>query len=260
MKKLLVEQLREIEEKDNKFEPYDLIINSELVMHINPTEAKLLADELEKYYEPRTDLVGIDFNGDEFEIGSQVYNRNTGSAFHVVKPDDNGQVLLDDDETGERFHLSSEFLTQQKPVPGFDGDFVNKNDVVYIASKYAHHAESAPLLGIPPEEPLRVLKTQHQHPSYKKPCVKVQGLNNHVTAYAKAKWLTKIEPDSLEKIESDAKKSAANYWNCIGTPCGNCPASINGQRPYERYNADEDCLMAKTLDLLHRQRVVLGCE
>lgn len=260
MKKLIVEELREIEAKDDKSTKYDVTINSELVMHIDPTEAKLLADELEKYYEPRTDLVGIDYNGDEFEIGSQVYNRNTGSAFHVVKPYDDGEVLLDDDQTGNRIHLPSEYLTQQKPVPGFDGDFVNKNDVVYIASKYAHHAESFPLLGISPETPLRVLETQRKHSHYSKPCVKVQSLDGHTIAYAKAKWLTKIQPDTLEKIESDAKKNASDYWNCGDISCNNCPALINGQMPYERYSTDKDCLTAKTLDLLHRQRVVLRCE
>ena len=65
------------------------------------------------------------------------------------------------------------------------------------------------------------------------------------------------QPDSLERIEEDAKKQYDIYWKCSGIDCCDCPAIINGKKPDERYETVGDCLNAQKLDLLHRQRKIL---
>lgn len=64
------------------------------------------------------------------------------------------------------------------------------------------------------------------------------------------------EPDTIEAIESDAKKSASGYWGC-DCDCEQCSAEIDGKKPCERYGVG-DCLSAQTIDLLRRQRKVLS--
>ncbi len=50
--------------------------------------------------------------------------------------------------------------------------------------------------------------------------------------------------DSIERIREDAEKHYADYWGCDGRRCGESRA--NG--------VHEDCLTAKYVDLLRRQR------
>ena len=64
------------------------------------------------------------------------------------------------------------------------------------------------------------------------------------------------EPDSLERIEEDAKKITWDYWRCPRIDCCNCPVKTDGKNPRERYNTSR-CHTAMTLDLLRRQREVL---
>lgn len=66
----------------------------------------------------------------------------------------------------------------------------------------------------------------------------------------------RFETDTLEKIERDARKTYTEYWGCDGVECCDCPASINGEKPKERYGT-RFCTNAIPLDLLARQRKVL---
>lgn len=67
------------------------------------------------------------------------------------------------------------------------------------------------------------------------------------------------EPDTLERIEADVRKPFPQYWGCEGAICPDCPAMVNGKRPCERYGTSlGDCRKAQTLDLLRRQRELLG--
>ncbi len=61
------------------------------------------------------------------------------------------------------------------------------------------------------------------------------------------------EPDTQERIDAGARKSFADYWGCGDANCDNCPATIDGQTPSDRYGSVY-CRSAQTLDLLRRQR------
>ena len=69
--------------------------------------------------------------------------------------------------------------------------------------------------------------------------------------------LTHKQPDTLERIEADAMKMSSDYWGCDGAECHNCPAVVDGKKPYERYENSGYCAAAQKLDLLRRQREVL---
>ena len=69
--------------------------------------------------------------------------------------------------------------------------------------------------------------------------------------------LTHKQPDTLERIDADAKKSFTDYWGCGDADCRCCPAMVGGKKPYERYETTNGCLIAQKLDLLRRQREVL---
>lgn len=64
------------------------------------------------------------------------------------------------------------------------------------------------------------------------------------------------EPDSLERIEKDARMHYRDYWGCDRVECDDCPAKVDGKVPLKRYGVDL-CLRAQTLDLLRRQRILL---
>ncbi len=50
--------------------------------------------------------------------------------------------------------------------------------------------------------------------------------------------------DSIERIREDAEKHYSDYWGCDGRRCDECRANV----------VHEDCLTAKYVDLLRRQR------
>lgn len=66
-------------------------------------------------------------------------------------------------------------------------------------------------------------------------------------------------PDTQERIDADALKLVTDYWGCAGVCCSQCPACVDGQKPYMRHGVG-DCIEAKTLDLLRRQRELCAKE
>ena len=87
------------------------------------------------------------------------------------------------------------------------------------------------------------------------------GHGYHDEAYPLLLWdvreLKRHQPDTLERIEEDAKKTFSGYWGCGDAECHCCPVKVDGKRPCERYGDDVSCLDAQRLDLLRRQREVL---
>lgn len=71
------------------------------------------------------------------------------------------------------------------------------------------------------------------------------------------KEFTHKQPDTLERIEEDARKALYDYWGCGDAECSCCPAIVDGKKPYERYVTADGCFIAQRLDLLRRQREVL---
>ena len=66
--------------------------------------------------------------------------------------------------------------------------------------------------------------------------------------------LTHKQPDTLERIEEDSRMQHGLYWGCTGMLCLDCPAMVDGKKPWERYATDGSCEIAQKLDLLRRQR------
>lgn len=65
--------------------------------------------------------------------------------------------------------------------------------------------------------------------------------------------VTVERPDTQERIDEDATNGYLYYWRCRGLSCSECPAKIDGKKPWERYGV-VGCIEAKILDLLRRQR------
>lgn len=65
--------------------------------------------------------------------------------------------------------------------------------------------------------------------------------------------------DTQDRIEADADKLYIDYWNCGDNwsycTSENCPATIEGMMPKERYGCTS-CSTAMILDLLYRQRLL----
>lgn len=78
-----------------------------------------------------------------------------------------------------------------------------------------------------------------------------------------AKIADALDPrDTQERIDADAAKDPVGYWGCKGVACSRCPAKVGGKTPAERYAPAKRmigaCAVAKTFDLLRRQRELDG--
>lgn len=95
-------------------------------------------------------------------------------------------------------------------------------------------------------------------------CVGLTCTNCRKQVFAKALELLERnyiekEPDTLEKIEQDARKRQQDYWKCGGANCAECPIKIGEESVKEYYKA-ANCAVAQRLDLLRRQRELLEGE
>lgn len=65
--------------------------------------------------------------------------------------------------------------------------------------------------------------------------------------------LTHAAPDTQERIDEDKLKMHEAYWGCCGIVCGDCPAVIDGMKPYEYYGV-LNCRVAQGMDIARRKR------
>lgn len=140
-----------------------------------------------------------------------------------------------------------------------DGVSIEVGDTVYIDESHASKAanydfnagpESFGLLGVSPNDALVVSNAEHFTCGHR--FVLFKGEDH---AWCPASWLTHKEPDTQERIDTDALLSFTKYWNCHNAYCDKCPAVDEaGKRPDERYQTNDSCLAAMLLDLLRRQR------
>ncbi len=147
----------------------------------------------------------------------------------------------------------------KRPAPevlGADGLPIVEGETVWLTREGAAHAgefcstgdEMCGLRGIKPYDQLVVTDTRSvvygsEFVAFRK-----------CAAWCPASWLTHTPPDTQERIDSDAVTSSfAKYWGCSGIGCDECPASIDGKLPDERYGTS-GCREAMILDLLRRQR------
>lgn len=68
-------------------------------------------------------------------------------------------------------------------------------------------------------------------------------------------WERPEEPDTIERIRADAVKNFDKYWGCEGVCCSDCPAKVDGKKPYERYGT-EVCGTAMLKDVVRRTEEV----
>lgn len=80
--------------------------------------------------------------------------------------------------------------------------------------------------------------------------------NDNSSGAVMASRLTHECPDTLERIQQDAKKHYCEYWGCGDDHCANCHVLIDGKTPADHYKT-RDCINAMMQDLLARQRKVL---
>ena len=69
--------------------------------------------------------------------------------------------------------------------------------------------------------------------------------------------LSHERPDSWERLREDAANHWADYWGCVGRPCMDCPAVVDGATPAGRYHTNS-CEHAKCMDLLARAERLAG--
>ncbi len=69
--------------------------------------------------------------------------------------------------------------------------------------------------------------------------------------------LTSKEPDTMERIREDAKKTVSVYWGCEDAGCTDCTSKVDGKTPADRYGVS-DCEIALILDLISRTEEVCG--
>ena len=74
-----------------------------------------------------------------------------------------------------------------------------------------------------------------------------------VAAWCPASWLTHTPPDTQERIDKDKRKSYVSYWGCLEHECCDCPATVDGKTPDERYGV-VSCTVAQGMDIARRQR------
>ena len=66
--------------------------------------------------------------------------------------------------------------------------------------------------------------------------------------------LTHAAPDTRERIDEDKRKAYDAYWGCdTNITCSDCPAVIDGMKPYEYYGV-LNCRVAQGMDIARRKR------
>ena len=146
-------------------------------------------------------------------------------------------------------HIPARLLSHTPPVHGSDGKPVKLGDTVYLDDEHAGLAGQAGydgnwsygLIGVETGEALTVARVDsdsHVH------------LVEH-GAWCPASWLTHDAPDTQERIDEDARKSACYYFGYGDKFCedeGGCPANY---RDRSEFRICRDFVVA---DLLRRQR------
>ncbi|TNU89017.1 hypothetical protein FIC87_12520 [Eggerthella lenta] len=68
----------------------------------------------------------------------------------------------------------------------------------------------------------------------------------------RASWLTHAQPDTQARIDEDKHKGYVSYWGCLEHECCDCPATVDGKTPDERYGV-VSCTVAQGMDIARRE-------
>ena len=145
-------------------------------------------------------------------------------------------------------------LARPEPeVLGADKLPILKGETVYIDAAHAAMAGKGPLesdnecglLGVDFGDALDVMVINGS----------VARFDHLCGPWCPASWLTHTDPETQERIDEDARKDLSEYWECGVCSCEDCPAVIDGKKPWEHYGLEApNCGKAIKLDLLRRQR------
>ena len=187
-----------------------------------------LADAIEREYLPREVL---DTNGVPIHKNDTVWHVDRGCKYTVVSLPRNSneyQAVGVMTEKGVTSYYDPPMLTHKQPVLDADDVIIKVEDTVY----YMQNAE-----------PLKVVEIDDEGW-----VICLGGVNNerHLFPHPEI-YLTHKQPDSLERIEEDAKKSVCEYFaKQDKSVCDSC----NGLHYLE-------CRRDMNLELLRRQRKIL---
>lgn len=242
--KTLVKQLREMVEKSREDGGFPTDFAEPFIgCRVERSEEErelftIIANRIEREYLPRPrfeDGEPVQF-GDEF-IDS--YGRTDNVSVISVNELGFFNVHSYKSEDATRYPKKG---TVKRPAPEvLDADDVPiiVGDVVYFVDS----AEAFEVLGVESDgdEPVHIGRKDR----------------TSTDAWVSNSDLTHKQPDTLERIEADARKMFNDYWGCRDAECRCCPAMVDGKSPDERYENSGNCTTAQRLDLLHRQREVL---
>lgn len=153
---------------------------------------------------------------------------------------------------GERVCLfdGSERIKRPEPeVLGADGEPIRKGETVHLDDEHAGMAGNAgegfSLLGIDPGCDVTVnwiFDGKARLVEYGASCP--------------ASWLAHTPPDYQQRIDEDKRKTHAAYWGCdTNITCNDCPAVIDGMKPYEYYGV-LNCMVAQGMDIARRKHAL----
>ncbi|TGY58732.1 hypothetical protein E5335_07510 [Coriobacteriaceae bacterium] len=69
--------------------------------------------------------------------------------------------------------------------------------------------------------------------------------------------LSHVRPDSWERLAEDARNGLCDYWSCHDARCVDCPATVDGKDPAQRYGTDS-CAHAMAVDIVARAKALAG--
>lgn len=252
MSKTLVEQLRDIVEESRKGGAFptwyaagyisNLRYNSDLEYERELFTA--IADRIEREYMELPML-----EGKPLKVGDRVDGYGQDGAEVVAVMNSVMVVVRSTVKGGHGYHDEAyplllwdvrDVKRHRQDVLDADGVPIIVGDMVY----FVDNAEAFDVLGVESDgdEPVHIGRKD----------------GTSTDAWVSPGELTHKQPDSLERIEEDARKSFIYYWGCSEfTRCENCPAMVDGKKPWERYGTTNGCLIAQKLDLLRRQRELL---
>lgn len=242
--KTLVEQLREIAKNSREGNQYPTVYADTILGHLcvsKSDEQELfatIADLIEREYLPRPRFE----DGEPVQFGDKFYSDEHGETYKatmfVIYAD--GSFRVNQAGCNACQYGQGERVKRPEPeVLDADGVPIIVGDVVYFVDS----AEAFDVLGIESDrdEPVHIGRKDR----------------TSTDAWVSPGDLTHEQPDSLERIETDAMKMFNDYWGCGDAEYSCCPAIINGKKPCDHYVTDGSCTAAQKLDLLRRQREVL---
>ena len=248
-RKTLVEQLREMVKLSTINDQHPTVHADAIIGHLcvsRSDERELftaIADRIEREYMPMPLL-----EGEPLKVGDRVDGHFQEGAEVVAVMNSDMVVVRSTVKGGYGYHDEAyplmlwcvDRLKRPQPeVLDADGVPIIVGDVVY----FVDNAEAFDVLGVESDGDELVHIGRKDGTS--------------TDAWVSPGELTHKQPDTLERIEEDAMKTYGEYWGCRHVSCHDCPAMADGKKPHERYATGYSCVLAKTFDLLRRQRELL---